>query len=87
MPVSTLKIDKQFVQDMEQNSGLVATIIAIGQQMHLNVVAEGVETEEQLLALAAMGCHEIQGYYFSRPIDANQTLQYLEAERSASAAR
>ena len=87
MPVSTLKIDKQFVQNMEQNSGLVATIIAIGQQMHLNVVAEGVETEEQLQALTAMGCHEIQGYYFSRPIDANQTLQYLEAERSSVAGR
>ncbi len=83
MPVSTLKIDKEFVQDMDRNSGLVATIIAISQQMHLNVVAEGVETEEQLLKLAAMGCHEVQGYYFSRPIDANQTLRYLEAERSA----
>ena len=70
-----------------ESRGLVATIIAIGQQMHLNVVAEGVETEEQLQALTAMGCHEIQGYYFSRPIDANQTLQYLEAERSSVAGR
>ncbi|NLX17919.1 MAG: EAL domain-containing protein, partial [Desulfobulbus sp.] len=81
MPVNTLKIDKQFVDDLEANSGIVATIIAISQQMHLNVVAEGVETEEQLLRLDAMGCHEVQGYYFSPPLPGNNILQYLLAER------
>jgi diguanylate cyclase (GGDEF)-like protein/PAS domain S-box-containing protein len=81
MPVHTLKIDKQFVDDLETNSGIVATIIAISQQMHLNVVAEGVETEEQLFRLDAMGCHEVQGYYFSRPISGDDILQYLLAER------
>lgn len=81
MPVHTLKIDKQFVDDLETNSGIVATIIAISQQMRLNVVAEGVETEEQLLRLDAMGCHEVQGYYFSRPVSSEDILQYLLAER------
>jgi len=80
MPVSTLKIDKQFVQDLEENGGIVATIIAISQQMHLNVVAEGVETEEQLLRLGAMGCQEAQGYFFSRPLPGDQLLAYLLAE-------
>jgi diguanylate cyclase (GGDEF)-like protein len=80
MPVSTLKIDKQFVDDLKENSGIVATIIAISQQMHLNVVAEGVETEEQLLSLGAMGCHEAQGYYFSRPVSGDAILQYLLSE-------
>jgi diguanylate cyclase (GGDEF)-like protein/PAS domain S-box-containing protein len=80
MPVNTLKIDKQFVDDLQANGGIVATIIAISQQMHLNVVAEGVETEEQLLGLAAMGCHEAQGYYFSRPIPGDDILRYLQAE-------
>jgi EAL domain-containing protein (putative c-di-GMP-specific phosphodiesterase class I) len=49
--------------------------------MHLNVVAEGVETEEQLLRLDAMGCHEVQGYYFSRPVSGEDILQYLFAEQ------
>jgi len=82
MPVSTLKIDKQFVDDLAANGGIVATIIAISQQMQLNVVAEGVETEEQLLSLAALGCHEAQGYYFSRPVSGDGILQYLISERS-----
>lgn len=86
MPVNTLKIDKQFVDDLETNSGIVATIIAISQQMHLNVVAEGVETEEQLRRLDAMGCHEVQGYYFSRPVSGDNILQYLLTERDRSVA-
>ncbi|MDD2463926.1 MAG: EAL domain-containing protein [Desulfobulbus sp.] len=80
MPVNTLKIDKQFVDDLQANGGIVATIIAISQQMHLNVVAEGVETEEQLLQLGSMGCNEAQGYYFSRPVSEKETLRYLLAE-------
>lgn len=82
MPVSTLKIDKQFVDDLEENDGIVATIIAICQQMRLNVVAEGVETEEQLRRLAAMGCHEAQGNYFSGPVSGDAILQFLLTERS-----
>jgi EAL domain-containing protein (putative c-di-GMP-specific phosphodiesterase class I) len=50
-------------------------------QMHLNVVAEGVETEEQLLELATMGCHEAQGYYFSRPVSMDEILRYLLNEK------
>jgi EAL domain-containing protein (putative c-di-GMP-specific phosphodiesterase class I) len=85
MPVSTLKIDKQFVDDLQANGGIVATIIAISKQMDLNVVAEGVETEEQLLGLDAMGCHEAQGYYFSRPVSGDNILRYLLAERAGAA--
>ncbi len=81
MPVNTLKIDKQFVDDLVANGGIVNTIIAISRQMHLNVVAEGVETEEQLLTLADMGCDEAQGYYFSRPISTEEILRYLLSEK------
>jgi len=87
MPVSTLKIDKQFVDDLQANSGIVATIIAISQQMHLNVVAEGVEMEEQLLKLGTMGCQEAQGYFFSRPVSGDSILQYLHTEEAGSADR
>ncbi|MBM9538177.1 bifunctional diguanylate cyclase/phosphodiesterase [Desulfobulbus alkaliphilus] len=83
MPVSTLKIDKQFIDDLESNNGIVATIIAISHQMHLNVVAEGVETLSQLNNLAALGCQEAQGYYFSRPVPADSILAYLVTERDA----
>ncbi|MGI6656655.1 MAG: EAL domain-containing protein [Desulfobulbus sp.] len=83
MPVSTLKIDKQFIDDLDTNSGIIATIIAISQQMNLNVVAEGVETEAQLHALASMGCNEVQGYLFSRPVPGEEILLFLEQERRA----
>jgi len=82
MPVNTLKIDKQFIDDLANNNGIVATIIAISQQMRLNVVAEGVETEEQLLGLAELGCDEAQGYFFSRPVSGDDILRYLLAERA-----
>ncbi len=82
MPVSTLKIDKKFVDDLEENPGLIKTMIAIGREMRLVVVAEGVETEKQLLALTDMGCDEIQGYYFSRPLPEEETLHYLLKEKS-----
>lgn len=87
MPVSTLKIDKQFVQDLEQHRPIVATIIAISRQMRLNVVAEGVETEAQLLELAAMGCQEAQGYYFSRPLADTDILRYLADEQAGDASK
>jgi diguanylate cyclase (GGDEF)-like protein/PAS domain S-box-containing protein len=87
MPVSTLKIDKQFIDDLQTNSGIVATIIAISQHMRLNVVAEGVETEEQLLRLGTMGCHEAQGYYFSRPVSGDDIVRYLLAEGSEKTAK
>ena len=82
MPVNTLKIDKQFIDDLANNNGIVATIIAISRQMRLNVVAEGVETEEQLLGLADLGCDEAQGYYFSRPVSGDDILGYLLTERA-----
>ncbi|MGE4560877.1 MAG: putative bifunctional diguanylate cyclase/phosphodiesterase, partial [Desulfobulbus sp.] len=78
MPVSTLKIDKRFINAGDPNSrGIVATITAMSKQMQLNVVAEGVETREQLHWLRRIGCNEVQGYYFSRPMPEGDTLHYL----------
>jgi diguanylate cyclase (GGDEF)-like protein/PAS domain S-box-containing protein len=71
LPVHTLKIDRSFVIDMGEGPeglALVSTIINLAHSMKLNVVAEGVETEEQSRLLRLLNCDEIQGYWFARPV-------------------
>lgn len=73
LPVECLKIDRSFVQSMHTNvndAALVRTIVAMGRELGLRVLAEGVEEREQLDALQSMGCDEIQGYLLGRPMDA-----------------
>ncbi|MFZ3213533.1 MAG: EAL domain-containing protein [Terriglobales bacterium] len=70
-PVYKLKIDRSFVQAMTANqddAAITSTIINMGRSLNLTVIAEGVENEEQISFLRAHGCHEVQGYYFSRPL-------------------
>ncbi|MGE4545937.1 MAG: EAL domain-containing protein [Pedobacter sp.] len=70
-PISHLKIDRSFVRDVcsnEQSAEIASSIIALAQNMHLKVIAEGVETEEQMEFLRSKGCDEVQGYLFSRPV-------------------
>jgi EAL domain-containing protein (putative c-di-GMP-specific phosphodiesterase class I) len=69
--VHTLKIDRSFVIDMGEGPeglALVSTIINLAHSMKLNVVAEGVETEEQSRLLRLLNCDEIQGYWFAQPM-------------------
>ena len=71
LPVHTLKIDRSFVIDMgagPEGLALVQTIINLAHSMKLNVVAEGVETEEQARLLRLLNCDEIQGYWFGHPV-------------------
>lgn len=71
LPLSELKIDQTFVQEIttdKNNATLIRTIIGMAQNLNLKVLAEGVETKEQLEALREMGCEAYQGYYFSRPL-------------------
>ena len=71
LPVHTIKIDRSFVIDMgasPEGLALVSTIINLAHSMKLNVVAEGVETEEQSRLLRLLNCDEIQGYWFGRPV-------------------
>jgi EAL domain-containing protein (putative c-di-GMP-specific phosphodiesterase class I) len=72
-PIDTLKIDQSFVRDIQPHSEealLVKAIIAMGKNLKLRVVAEGVETHQQLAYLRSQFCTEGQGYYFGRPVDA-----------------
>jgi diguanylate cyclase (GGDEF)-like protein/PAS domain S-box-containing protein len=87
LPLDQLKIDRSFVRDIlvDACSGAIAeAIISLGRAMGLSVIAEGVETEEQLETLARLGCHSIQGYLFSRPLPLDQ-FQKLLASFSKSA--
>ena len=71
LPVDTLKIDRSFVEEMVSATGgltLVSVIIALAHAFKLNTVAEGVETEEQLRQLRLLGCDEMQGYLFGKPV-------------------
>ena len=71
LPVDTLKIDRSFVIDLSsgpQGLALVSTIISLAHSLKLNVVAEGVETEEQSRLLRLLNCDEMQGFLFSKPV-------------------
>ncbi|UHA73824.1 EAL domain-containing protein [Paenibacillus sp. 481] len=70
-PIRKLKIDQSFIKDItnnENDKAIVATIISMAHHLKINVIAEGVETREQLACLSAYGCDDIQGYYFSKPL-------------------
>jgi EAL domain-containing protein (putative c-di-GMP-specific phosphodiesterase class I) len=71
LPVDTLKIDRSFVTEMVSGAGgltLVSVIINLAHELKLNTVAEGVETEEQLRQLRLLGCDEMQGYLYGKPV-------------------
>ncbi|MBT9569242.1 MAG: EAL domain-containing protein [Thiobacillus sp.] len=76
-PIDRVKIDRSFVRDLASDSNdlaIVRAIIALAQAMHLSVIAEGVETEEQLTLLQNEACHNYQGYFFARPMDAESVV-------------
>lgn len=86
-PVDELKIDKSFVSKIGQtdkDAALVKAIIGIGQDMGLNVVAEGVETKEQAEFLAQRQCNLLQGYFFYQPMPEERFLEVLAAGRSSA---
>jgi len=82
-PISTLKIDRSFVSrmsDHNENAEIVRTIVMLARNLKMNVIAEGVETQDQLAQLAMLECEFGQGYYFSEPLDVKGAASLL-AER------
>ena len=80
-PVQRIKIDKAFVDDINQdeNSGAIArAVTTLGHSFGMEITAEGVETEEQLVFLRSLDCDEIQGYYFSRPLPDKEFEEFLK---------
>ncbi len=83
-PIDSLKIDRTFVRDITtdpEDATITLAIIGLAHNLRLKVVAEGVETREQLDLLAADGCDEIQGYYFSFPTTAEECAKMLKENR------
>lgn len=79
-PIDRLKIDQEFVRNLELDSsnGAIATaIIAMAESMNMKVIAEGVETDVQLAFLKANRCNEVQGYFLSRPLPSSQIEEFL----------
>ena len=75
LPIDTLKIDRSFVENMinsQEDAAVVATILSLASTLKLEVVAEGVETEEQLEFLINSGCQSFQGYLLGKPVPVEQ---------------
>jgi diguanylate cyclase (GGDEF)-like protein/PAS domain S-box-containing protein len=86
-PLDALKIDKSFVHGMctsPDDAKIVSAVINLGRSFHLQVIAEGVETRAQFLALQRQNCGEGQGYYFRRPIAAQEFTRLLESDLSTT---
>lgn len=69
LPVDTLKIDRSFVSDVRKSSAILETIVAMARALGLKTIAEGVETEQDRVALRRIGCDVLQGYFIGRPLE------------------
>ena len=81
LPFDQLKIDEAFTKDMvnlPRDLAIVKALILMAKGLGLNLIAEGVDTEQQLAYLSEFGCHNYQGYYFSKPLPAEQISEYLK---------
>ena len=79
-PVGRLKIDQSFVRDLasdENDRAIACAVISLGRSLGLRIIAEGVETEEQVAFLTLHGCDEVQGYHFGRPMEARDLARLL----------
>jgi diguanylate cyclase (GGDEF)-like protein len=89
LPARQLKIDRSFVSDLETSAdarAIVSAVIELAHALSLRVVAEGVETEGQRRVLLGLGCDELQGFYFARPMPADALLDWTEGRKPAGAA-
>ena len=87
LPIDVIKIDQSYVQAVNDNgrdAAIVSAIVALGQQMGLKVVAEGVETAEQLATIERLGCDEYQGFLVSQPLGPQDFAAFLEREQRRS---
>jgi EAL domain-containing protein (putative c-di-GMP-specific phosphodiesterase class I) len=81
-PVNTLKIDRAFVRELEKDESdraIAGGIIGLAHNLHLKVVAEGVETQGQIRLLREMNCDQIQGFYYCKPLPPAELVEWLRA--------
>ncbi len=79
-PFDCLKIDSSFIARIQENDEIVHNILTLGRNLGMRVIAEGVETAEQAELLKALGCELAQGYYFARPVNAQEATDLLSAK-------
>jgi diguanylate cyclase (GGDEF)-like protein/PAS domain S-box-containing protein len=87
LPIHSLKIDKSFVDDIGKSDDaatIASTIISMAGRLGVKVVAEGIETKEQMEYLRNEGCDEMQGYYYSRPLPASDFIRLLDEQKKPS---
>jgi EAL domain-containing protein (putative c-di-GMP-specific phosphodiesterase class I) len=86
LPIDVLKLDRSFITDLgrhDRSTATVDAVIRLADALDLEVVAEGVEDEQQYEHLRALGCHRIQGFHISRPVPSDAILDLLSARRTA----
>jgi EAL domain-containing protein (putative c-di-GMP-specific phosphodiesterase class I) len=84
-PFDKIKIDQCFIRDIEtspENQAIVRAVISLARDLGMRITAEGVETEQQAAILAGLGCSEVQGYLYSRPVPAADLAKKAIAERT-----
>lgn len=87
LPIAELKIDRSFIQDVQsipEHAAIVRSMVELGHQLGLGVVAEGVETQMELSVVASTGCDVVQGYHFARPMPIDQLKPWLETASSVT---
>ena len=89
LPVNNLKIDKSFITDIGKfgvhrspDAAIIKSVIALGKSMDFQIIAEGIETEEQRCLLKSLGCNEAQGFLFARPSPASEVSRMLTSKVS-----
>jgi diguanylate cyclase (GGDEF)-like protein/PAS domain S-box-containing protein len=86
-PVARLKIDRSFIKDLaadENDQAVASAVISLGQNLHLRVIAEGVETDDQVAFLRKNNCDEMQGYHFSKPVSAQGIEKLLDGKEETT---
>jgi EAL domain-containing protein (putative c-di-GMP-specific phosphodiesterase class I) len=84
-PIDKLKIDRTFINDVtssNDDASIVSAIVSLGHTLNLKVIAEGVETPEQLEFLQMLGCDQYQGYHYSRPMPAAEFAELIRHDAS-----
>ncbi|MDP5190020.1 EAL domain-containing response regulator [Rheinheimera baltica] len=83
LPLDRIKVDRAFIRDINQAAGevIAETIISLGKRLHLSTIAEGVETKDQEQAVKAMGCDEVQGFMYAKPMPPDELLLFLQQQK------
>ena len=80
LPLDELKIDRSFIMELSKNAdsrAIVATIVYLAKNLKLSTVAEGIESKAELEFMRKLGCHQYQGFFFSRPVPGNEIVELL----------